>query len=431
MKLAGIRIGILLYMKVPVLVQVNIKPLEGQIGYGSKNKEVGNNNLLTTSTALSTKIAARVGQGPVLMYPLASFKQSGEAFDIYDMKLEFNSEVDWHYSEEYEAPININNKFDFEMSAVSAISKGLGLESGLVLRQVPTVPEKYYLSPQLVTIKDRRYPVRNMTFFQPLNAIDSIIRVGENTVYEAVNRILSGTTQLFNTNAQRFLRNLELTPQASDLINWMAKAMVVRYRPTSTLERLQIRLVPGALNAHVDVQISISRSRYGSDCLFHEAKNVTLQNEALKRKMTGVYSRNALEVFQTLGYATTLNNTRLQFNLASPYGVDLRYLKSLRKPEDQVPLREDVAMTEKEYNDAVYLHGMMPILFDHPEFPPSQEPLTIPGPALNDDQEPIAFQELDEQVEQIEPDEGSAASDNNIMTANWEFNENTEQSLLL
>ena len=376
-------IGKLLYLKKPILVKIDISPLD------------------TQSTGQGRTFAAKNGNGLLLRYPSALIKQYLDVPASYDMILEFDSYTNWHYAKDNEARIDISDAFDFEMRVLSEISRGLGLKSGLVRRQDP-ITLTLYTTPEIVTVKDKSNPTRNFTFFQSLNVIDSLVKIGTETILDSVSRITTLIPIVTNMCAEEYLKQLEDTGQSSVLSRIYRQIIKNGVGPNIDKSYLPIKMTPD-FDQSFNILVSYSNQKFISDNLFNYEKGVTMQNVMKTRNLRNVYSRAVLEIFSKIGYDNANSfGTRHEFELIPAFGANLAYIYSFREDDaktgaERIEKAANKSVIDPKGKDEDYLHGMMPKLFDGNETEPKKQKIT--GNGFEEDIYNISRWKFDESTE--------------------------------
>ena len=130
--------------------------------------------------------------------------------------------------------------------------------TGLVLR-VAGDGKTSYVSPQLVTIKNPLQEGQNLTFFQPLNAIDSLIATPDGPLLTHLQNIIE-LTPVENVSKQTFVDLLELNSRVFSEAEELRGLLATSVGANLGNINVGLEIDPTAINSYFNLQIKINRN---------------------------------------------------------------------------------------------------------------------------------------------------------------------------
>ena len=276
-------------------------------------------------------VAARKDGGPVFMYPKSVLKQNLGLAGV-DMTILFNENLDWHFEVEtnigsYLDPINIGTKYDFELWASKSLVKGLGFMSGLVTRlssfktNGANTTFKYF-TPGIKTALNNT-SLENITSFQPLYALDSILR-NFNIPISDIMDFVHQMPSMSDTSQEDYLKAFESNTglikkcilATSTLRNIKSTVPLLKFANDPSKNRHRLEVQGENVGEHVEFYTVPYRHEVERNYLLSADANSpgkSLRNEMMVRRVQALFGEHVLFIFEQIGYSSVKSQQSPKF----------------------------------------------------------------------------------------------------------------------
>ena len=254
------------------------------------------------------------------------------------------------------------------VAAVREIGRGLGFMSGLV-DQRSWPGQTPYLTPALVKVKSPWEDNHYFTFFQPINAFDSLLQLGHSSIPELLQSIIS-FPPMKDANYSMYLDRFERIHlrKVSMIHEFMATG---KPKIATAVGMVPLVMTSNNLSEYCNLQVRTTAGDYRLEFAMGSVSMIpgkVLQYTLRSCNTERVFGPRTLAIFEKLGYAIRTRLYSPSFEIVANYGADFEAMsradpkidvKSLNETEDALFESELPNDTNVEtIDDIEFLNGL-------------------------------------------------------------------------